>query len=86
MQDYTQIIKVYLDNTNGNVGSQLIKTFEADPSIVAAILTSVFDCLVDKVPEMHQIPFKKRALEHFNAIVSQRHIYANKEPLLNNDN
>lgn len=79
MENYQQIMAVYCNPSSRKMASSLIKTIEVDPSCVATILITIFDCLVDKVPEAYQTLFEQQTLAYFNAWVLERHNTVFKE-------
>jgi hypothetical protein len=48
------------------------------PQVLAGMLTSVLECVIDILPENEQIDFEKKALKDFNKIVKHRHEHVDK--------
>lgn len=78
MQEWIHFMSIYHD-ANQRVGARIVNDFNICPAATAGILINVIDAIIDKVPDMHQIPFEQKVLEIFNQGVSQRHEYTGKE-------
>lgn len=83
-ENWQPIITVYLDEALGRVGSRIIESFDASPSIIAGILINVLDALIDKVPEQDQVAMEEAVLEILKDGFSERHNFSDKE-LFNNE-
>jgi hypothetical protein len=74
-----QIMGVYFDPSTRKISSAILQTIEIDAAYVAAVLVTIFDCFVHKVPETHQIAFEQSVLDCFKVLNSKRHELINIE-------
>lgn len=79
-ENWQPIITVYQDETLGRVGSRIIKSFDASPSVIAGILINILDMLIDKIPEQDQIAMEEATLDIFKDGLIERYNYSGKEP------
>lgn len=63
--------------------SNAIFDFKFNATVAAGLLTSVMECIVDRIPESEQIDFEKETLKKFKKIVGERHEHVNKFNLEN---